>query len=334
MRSNQLKLLLASMLAVAGVFVASAVGASAASAACYKVVTAGTGTFEKPTCEGAEGTKEYIKVSKLETEIKPGEWCAKVETKETGTFEDAGCTKAKAKGEFIKVFVTHNFWLCREGGKEEYENHLCAKKVAGGKWSYLPLEETLKVEGTSGVSKLESEVAGVKILIECKKDVFKGEIEKEGKNKGEVTFSECSLFEVAKYVKVSLAACTVPNIVFKFTSKLVTGQGPGPVTWGPEEEFNSTGAEETFVEIKVEGASCALKNTYKAKQASVTITPPAAGAVFKGQVCAMPEAGVGKVEHEIVCTSSGSHITFGGKPAYFTSTDTIKLENGWSWGAE
>jgi hypothetical protein len=239
--------------------------------------------------------------------------------------------------------AAHGWWACKEKAGEgieppvKYDNHLCNSKekpLKERKWEWKPVEaaEVFKIEGTSGVSKLESEVAGVKILIECKKDTFKGEIEKEGKNKGEVTFSECSLFEVTKYIKVPLAVCTVPNIVFKFTTQLVTGQGAGPATWGPEDEFNSTEAEETFVTIKIEGASCALKGSYKAKQAEVEIKP--AAQKFKGQVCAMPEAGVGKLEHEIVCTSSGSHITFGGKPAYFTSTDTVKLENGWWWGAE
>ncbi len=238
--------------------------------------------------------------------------------------------------------AAHGFWICKEkaGVGEEppikYDEHHCntkEKELKLRKWEWKPVEgaEVFKVEGTSGVSKLESEVAGLKILIECKKDTFKGEIEAAGKNKGEVTFSECSLFEVTKYVKVALTACTVPNIVFKFTTQLVTGQGAGPATWGPEDEFNSTEAEETFVTIKIEG-TCALKGTYKAKQAEVEIKP--AAQKFKGQVCAMPEAGVGKLEHEIVCTSSGSHITFGGKPAYFTSTDLVKLENGWWWGAE
>jgi hypothetical protein len=230
--------------------------------------------------------------------------------------------------------AAHGYWVCREGGTEKYTEHLCKTKSETGKWSYLPVEltEKYKVKGTSGVSKLESEVLGAKIIIECKKDTLTGEIEKEGKSTGEITFSECSLFENKAYIKTALTACTVPNIVFKYTDKLVTGQGPGPETWGPEDEFNSTGAEETFVEIKLEGASCALKGTYKAKQAEVEILP--AKQKFKGQICQLPEAGIGLVKHEVSCSSSGSHLTFASKPAYFFSTEQVELENGWTWGAE
>jgi hypothetical protein len=197
-----------------------------------------------------------------------------------------------------------------------------------------PVTTAVKATGTSGASKLEGEVAGVKIIIECKKDTFTGEIEKEGKSKGEITFSECSLFEDTSHVKTALTKCTVANITFKFTDKLVRGQGLGPETWGPEDEFNSTGAEEVFVEIKITGSECALKGTYKAKQHEVSIKQGTEEVKYKGQVCALPEAGVGKVEHEIVCTSSGSHLEFNGKPAYFFSTDTVKLESGASWAAE
>jgi len=46
-----------------GAIVASA---SSASASCFKVVTAGTGTFEDSACTVADKTNEYIKISKLE----------------------------------------------------------------------------------------------------------------------------------------------------------------------------------------------------------------------------------------------------------------------------
>jgi len=199
-------------------------------------------------------------------------------------------------------------------------------------YQYFPAPA--KVTGTSGISKLEGEVAGVKTIIECKKDTFTGELEEKGKSKGEITFSECSLFEDTSHVKTALTKCTVPNIVFKFTDKLVRGQGLGPTEWGPEDEFNSTLAEEVFVEIKITGSECALKGTYKAKQHEVGVKEGTEEVKYKGQVCALPEAGVEEVEHEIVCTSSGSHLMFNGKPAYFFSTDKVKLESGAKWAAE
>jgi hypothetical protein len=144
--------------------------ASTASASCFRVVTSGTGTFEKPGCVGAAGTA-YIKISKLEKQIKaaepgkPAEWCAKVETKETGTFEDAACTKAKAKGEFIKVFV-HEYEVCQEKVGEgtepptKFDNHLCntkEKALALRKWEWKPIAVGTKfaVEDKGGAFKLE-----------------------------------------------------------------------------------------------------------------------------------------------------------------------------------
>jgi len=225
----------------------------------------------------------------------------------------------------------HEFKVCQEKGAEEYTEHLCSTKAAGGKWSFEPIAagNSFEVEGTSGVSKLEGEIAGVKVIIECEKDVFTGSIEPAGKTKGKVIFEGCKLYEVKKNVK-TLLACTVKNIEFTFTDKLVTGQGPGPAAWGPEDEFNSTEAEETFVKITITG--CALESSNKVKQVTVEILP--AKQKFAGQVCQLPEAAVGKVEHEISCSSSGSHLEFGGKPAYFFSNEKVKLVNKWAWAAE
>lgn len=91
------------LLSVLAVYAVSAVASASASATCYKVATAGAGTFSNNICTVVGGAKEYIKVSKLETELKVGEWCAKVETAATGTYEENACMKAKAGGEFIKV---------------------------------------------------------------------------------------------------------------------------------------------------------------------------------------------------------------------------------------
>lgn len=241
--------------------------------------------------------------------------------------------------------AAHGYWVCKEGAASEppvkYDNHECntqVKPLAERKWEWLEVKGTEKfsVEGESAASKLEGEVAGLKTIVECKKDKFKGEIEKEGKSKGEITFETCEFFEVKNHVKTAVANCTVPPITFKFIDALVQGQGLGPATWGPEDQFNpETG--ETFVEIKIEGASCVLKGTYKATQHEVAISEGTTTVKYKGQVCALPEAGVGKVVHEIVCTSTGSHLTFNGKAAYFFSTDPVHLvgtAKEWGWDAE
>ncbi|MGO9760483.1 MAG: hypothetical protein ACLP1Q_04385 [Solirubrobacteraceae bacterium] len=211
----------------------------------------------------------------------------------------------------------HNFTICREGGTEKYETNKCAKKSETGKFSILPVEgtEVYKVTSTSGASKLEGTLAGVKVVIECKKDKDTGEIEKEGKSKNTVlTYEECELAQVVKHVKEKLTACTVANIKTNaLKDVLITGKGAGP-----EEELEPESGT-VFATIEVGGASCALvsKETVTGKQ-----------------ICALPEAAVEQASHELVCSPSGGSLEFGKKPASYFGTDTVTLENGAAWDAE
>jgi len=324
MRSSQIRILFVSLLAV---FAVGAVTSGSASAAgqCYKVIEAKTGRFENwPRCWDGESVikeGEWINTAKLEKELgSPSEWCAKVETAKTGNYEDNACTKKAAEKEFIKVHVP-TFWVCKEGGTEKYEEHLCTKKSETGKWSYLGLKEgeaALPFEGTSGVSKLESTLGGLRAIIECKKDKITGELESGGRTKNVViTYEECKLFTVSKYVKTEQPKCIVANITTeKLNDYLIMGKGIGP-----EDEFEpATGT--TFAKIKITGAECSFA--------------PAEEVVTGKQICQLPEATVGKVEHEIECSPSGGSLKFGAAavPASYYGTANVKLTNGWSWGAE
>jgi hypothetical protein len=232
----------------------------------------------------------------------------------------------------------HGYFVCKEGGTEKYTEHLCTTKGETGKWSWIEMKgsETAKVEGTSGTSKLEGEVANIKVVIECKKDTFTGEIGEKSfsrgpDGKGEYTFSECGISEIGKTSRADtlLTHCTIPSIVFKVTDKVITGQG-----YGTEEEFNSkSGVEELFTTVKIEGASCILEGQYKLEDPEGSEVEIGAQ-ISVGQVCALPEADIGKVEHEIVCPQSGSHLTFDAKPASLSSTEKVKLTSGASWAVE
>jgi hypothetical protein len=227
----------------------------------------------------------------------------------------------------------HAFVVCREGGTTKYQNNLCAKKVETGKFSFLPVEgaEKYKVEDTSSTIKLEGEFFGgeLKTIMECKL-VFSGEIVAGGIGKGEDTLSECKLYELTKERKENLLTgvdCTIPNTLFNVEDKVVTGQGSGP-----EEEINSTGGEKTFAQIDVSGGSCPLRGDYELKESEVEILP--SKQIAAGMVCSLPEAGVGKVEHEIVCSGTGSHLRMSGVAASFVTTETVKLSDGASWAVE
>jgi len=316
--------LLVSLLAVFGALTMSAVGATSASAAeCLLVANAGAGEFEAPSCTGAAGNKDYIKVAKLEKKLKEDEWCAKIEPVGAGEFEKNTCEGAAGTKEFAKVF-THGFWVCKEkagAGTEppiKWDDHTCstkAKALAERKWEWRPVRgaEVFPIEGTSGVSKLESKLAGLRVIIECATDKLTGEIETAGSSKNVViTYETCKLYEVVKYVK-KLTTCTVPNIkTKKLNDLLITGTGIGP-----EDEFEP--AEGTvFALINIEG--CALE----AKEAKVE----------GKQICQLPEGPVGKVEHEVVCSPTGGTLKLGANPASYFGTAQVKLTSGSGWGAE
>ena len=315
MSHSRTRILLVSLLAV---FAVSIVASSSASAftSCYRVAEKGTGNKDNSCVTDEGGAKnEYITIAALEKELKPGEWCAKVKEATTGNYEDNACTKKVAKKEYIKVKVP-TFWLCRKAGTEKYTEHLCKETSGTGEWSYLPVEGTEKYtfEGKSGPSKLESEIAKKRVIIECAHDTITGELEALGRTKKvKIVYEECSLYEVGKYVKTALPECKVPNIeTGALNDQLITGKGIGP-----EDEFEPEGA--AFATIVIEGATCSLVSTE-------TVTGR--------QICQLPEATVGKVEHEIECSPSGGFLAYGGKPASYFGSANIKLTNGWTWGAE
>jgi len=303
------------------VFAVSAVASGSASATCYKWVgTAPTTGFSDPSCLVASATGEYVKVKELNTEIKTGEWCGTIEPAGTGAWNNLSCTEAAGTKNFIKVKVP-GFWICKEAGTEEYTEHLCKTKAAGGKWSYLPVKaaELFAFEGKSGPSKLEGTLAGLRTIIECTEDTIKGELGAAGKTKNvTITYEKCKLFTVSKYIKTELPKCEVPNIKTEtLNDSLIMGKGVGP-----EDEFEPASGT-TFAKIAIKGKECSLGESSEA--------------VTGKQICQLPEATVGKVEHEVVCSPSGGSLLFGGKPASYYGTANIKLGGtaaGWSWGAE
>jgi hypothetical protein len=221
------------------------------------------------------------------------------------------------EGEFAKVLVP-SFSICREGGTEKYENHSCAKTIETGKWSFLPVEKAEKYasEGTGGVSKLEGTLGTTAVIIECKKDKTKGELESGGRAKNVViTYEECKLFTVAKHVK-TVTTCGVPNIVTnKLNEFLVQGRDSGP----EDEVEPETGTTLATITIN-EGEHC---STFEGKHE-----------VNGKQTCSLPEATAGLVEHELVCSPTGGTLLLAGKAASYYGTALVKLTNGWAWGTE
>jgi hypothetical protein len=136
---------LAGLLAVMACIVGtSAVAASSASAACYKVASAKTGKYSNAGCteEKVGATeKEYVKAT-LVGRVVEGVWCAKVEPAGTGVYEDNKCTKVGGGKEYIKVLIpeftpeTSQKFTDKSGTSElrsaKHETITCASDITSG----------------------------------------------------------------------------------------------------------------------------------------------------------------------------------------------------------
>jgi hypothetical protein len=216
----------------------------------------------------------------------------------------------------------HAYFVCKEGGTEKFTEHLCSAEGATGKWSFAELKGTeTKIEGTSGPLKLETNLFGFKSVIECKKGEYTGLPEVGGEGAGKTTpwFFECALYQRnAERHKVLAHGCSVGTVFLSLKDKLVTGEGG----FGTEEEFSAEAGKD-FGVLTISGSECVWRGEYKLSQGE----KPAF-------VCALPEAAVGKAEHEIVCSSSSSNFSLGSNSAVLYDTQKVKLVGGASWAAE
>jgi len=322
MSSNRLRLLLLSVMAVVAI---SAVASASASAAptCYKVAVAGTGTFENNACTVTGGTKEYIKITKLAKEIKPGEWCAQV-AKPTGKYSNEGCTEEKAgatEKEYIKVMTFKRiFEVCQKGGTEKKKDHTCAGgEVAGGEWSWLPIP------------------AGTKFAVESAGNAFKLE--------GGGLSSDCTA--VTNTGEIGPGGASI-NVTLKFTG---CTHDPGTceafsVGKAGTKEIEVTGLTDQLVERKTSAGVIVLADEFKENAAThqfVTIEfkeganpcPNYPATKVKGQVAGecknITVAGQGETElfFPTPVLKENSLEAFGVKASLF-GTATVSLVNKWS----
>jgi hypothetical protein len=271
MSSSRIRILLVSLMAV---FAISAVASASASATCYKVAEPETGRFETwAKCEAgtpviAKGA--WIDVSKLETELKPGEWCALVKTAKTGNYKDNKCTAKMAEGEFIKVLVPQKrWWGCKEvagEGKEpptKYDEHKCntqAKELKLRKWEWVKeaAGEKWKTVSKGGVFTL---TAGTKVVT-CKKVKDEGNSEELGKDEAtNITFEECSTSESKCLVK-SKGGTNGTVVVTSVPTQLVERGGK------LADEFKENATTKEFVTLQFEkegGGACATLPETKVK---------------------------------------------------------------------
>lgn len=197
--------------------------------------------------------------------------------------------------------------VCIPYATGKWKNALCTEAAPPNAYEEFTVgpaaNETRSIAGTSGESTLVGELTSKKITIICLEDVFSGTLESNGKSSGTVTFEKCKLYEGTGSEKKEISNCGIANINFKFLDQLV-----GTTT--VEDEFKPASGT-LFVEIEITGSLCALKGKQK---------------VEGTQNCKLPEAETQLLEHTIECTPAGSHLTFAGKPAEFTSTEHVHTQ--------
>ena len=273
---SRIRIIMLSMLAV---FAISAIASASASAAptCYKVATAGTGTYENNECKTAGGAKEWVKIEKLETESAAGEpgepatWCAKVAVGEPSKYKNNTCTEEKVgTGEYLKVMTAKRVWeVCEEvagEGKEppkKYDEHKCntqEKELKLRKWQWKKLEAgesrnviSWIVPGTTYVLTVGARV------ITCTGAADAGTITggKPGTDNISVLYYGCTTSQAGCLVRTAHQAngiILVPNIETKLVER-ATAKGVTVLA----DEFKEKATLKEFVTLKFEpeaGKSC------------------------------------------------------------------------------
>ncbi len=176
--------------------------------------------------------------------------------------------------------------------------------------------ESFPIEGSVGTAQLSNSILSEKLIIECAENkLANASIEGEGKSKGEYKFKACTLYELTKGTKESLAKCVIKvPIEFKFIDLVI--DGPGGIL---EDEFKpSTGEEFVTIHIENKGEEiCTLKGTYE-----ITGT----------YVASIGDEGeVEKVEHELVITSTGSKLKIRKEASAWAYAMKWKLSSGKQW---
>jgi hypothetical protein len=218
------------------------------------------------------------------------------------------------------------YFICKSKTGGTYENSKCNTTGATKAFEFEKLVSPAKetVEGTFGVTKIEGEVAGLKVIFECTKGSFKGQIVSEGLSEGtqELKLEGCggSPFDVVNHIHETVTSCTGHPISFSTRTQLVTGNGIGP------EYAIKTFSGLILGEVEDTGASCTLPKHLKVE------VPTEAS---YGMICALPDYTEGKVEHEVSCSSKGDgNLKLAGNKASFTGVEKLKLSSDAAWYAE
>jgi hypothetical protein len=223
-----------------------------------------------------------------------------------GGFSNAACNVEALGGEWAMASIVGNKWfLCLANPAGPWKNALCGEAAPPSRYEHT---NTGLVAGMGGVNNgnavLTGKVAGDKVKITCTTNTLKATGEEDGKtSEGKIEYSGCTVTETNK--------CKVAEpIVAEFTGQTETG---------PAIKFTGDKSGGTFAEVTFEnkpGETCALKGTTTKATGSQTCSFDASIATFA-------------VNHEVLCSTSGSNLKLGGNTATYEGNDKeVKFPEG------
>ncbi len=174
------------------------------------------------------------------------------------------------------------------------------------------LTEALEVQGVSSSGYLESTVGGLALTITCKSantspTAGTNQIEKEGKSKTKIEFSNCQAWEIIGGSSISQPECKITEpIIAEATGKL---EGAG------ENLFTGSKAEETLAEIAIaKSEKCAFTKVAELKLK-----------IKATELCTLPLLSEESVVHEMICTPGGSKLKASTEIVRMWSTELLRL---------
>jgi hypothetical protein len=159
--------------------------------------------------------------------------------------------------------------------------------------------EEFTIDGVLGVTQLNSEIANIKVMVECTATTFiQSQIKANGEASSTPEFNNCSIYTIKKGARAVMTNCTIPErIAFSAKEQLI--DGPGGVA---ELEIKpKTGT--TFTTVEISGKECMLEGKYE-----VTGTLRMAA----------PEAEVARSDHALIANSTGSGVSMAKEKASVT----------------
>ena len=175
-------------------------------------------------------------------------------------------------------------------GNGTYKDSHCNTLGGVKEFEWVPIANETLTLGESGLTTLKTKISGLEIDAACTKSKSTGHIRSNGLGVGETNLEGCQLYET----KSGTLICAIPNIVTRTHGELVGSLAT------PEGKATPAAGED-FTTVSLAGCPKTFPKSVEIK-----------GLI----ICQLPEATVGKEEHEGSCTEADKGLTLGKEEAF------------------